>query len=569
MTTLKDAKFEDVKKMFYGKASNILIYKTDRKRTLPQDQNKINNYKDELIEQYNAMAALAGSVYDDLEQKEKDKITQSFTKFYKPRLIDALNFIGFHVDVPKDFEVIDPECVGALPDEGAIGQDDDIELELEEHESFKQAMQSHMQTNTDGKSQSKLEPSKNVKTHLKPDAKASRPYMASRFQGMKSNDFDNMFSLDPNRINANRAGRQNNLPPQTVSNPNFETHSRANTNVRPNVLRNASRNANYDVHDWNYSQNSQGDDNDDVDQISELNFYNLCARTFTETYAGDPLALRPFINKINMVHRMCQHEGHEAILKDSIMAHVKGLAADVLPADPESIEAIKKTLLEKIKPENSKVVKGKLMALKADRNNLIEYTKKAEQLAENLKRSLILENIPYENANKMVIDDTIELCRANTNSVLVKAGLIGYQFKDAKEVLAKYTVETRKDVEEKQILSFRQTNSNSNRNFGNNFQRRGNGRGNYYQNQNRGQNQGRNYQNYQNNGYRGNYYQSRGNSRGNGNGNGRGRGGNYRGRGNYYQNGRQNRMYYAENERAPPSGATQAQNVQSTQADRQ
>lgn len=132
----------------------------------------------------------------------------------------------------------------------------------------------------------------------------------------------------------------------------------------------------YIVHDWDYFQNSHGDDNDYVDQISELNFYNLCARTFTESYAGDPLALKPFLNKITMVHRMCQNDGHEAILKDSIMAHVKGLAADVLPADAESIESIKSTLLDKIKPENSKVVKSKLMALKADRNNLIDYTKR-------------------------------------------------------------------------------------------------------------------------------------------------------------------------------------------------
>lgn len=136
--------------------------------------------------------------------------------------------------------------------------------------------------------------------------------------------------------------------------------------------------------------------------------------------------------------------------------------------------------------------------------------------------------------------------------------------------MAKYIVETRKDVEEKQVLSFRQTNSNSNRNFGNNFQRRGGNNNNFGRNYYQNQNQGRNYRNYQNNNYnRGNYQnQSRGNFRGNG----RGRGSNFRGRGNYQNNwsgARQNRtFYYAENENAPPSGANQSQNVQSNQADR-
>lgn len=68
--------------------------------------------------------------------------------------------------------------------------------------------------------------------------------------------------------------------------------------------------------------------------------FNLCAHTFRETYSGDPLALKPFINQINMVHQMCQYDGHEQIFINFIMAHVKGVAADILPAEPNSIELI-------------------------------------------------------------------------------------------------------------------------------------------------------------------------------------------------------------------------------------
>lgn len=563
MTTLKDTGFNEVKTTFYGKASNILIYKSDRSRKLPTDQNMLNKYRDEVVEKYNAMAALAASIYETLDEKEKEKIKNSFEKFYKPRLIEALNFIGFMVEAPENFDALEIACIADLPIDGAAGGNDDTDLEFEENESFKAAMQQHMQPNDDERTErirSMFEQNQNNKpTGLKADAKASRVVTNTKFRNMNPNDFDNLYSLDPKKIAANRNNFQNwrqtqptksNAYPNAYPKPRPPNPENFRTNYRQGTVQN-------DPNDWDYSYS------DSHDEISVINFYNLCARTFTETYSGDPLALKPFINQINMVQRMCQNEGHEAILKDFIMSHVKGLASDILPADPDSVDTIKKTLLAKIKPENSKVVRGKLMALKADKNNLTEFAKKAEQLADNLKRSLILEGIPYENANKMVIDNTIDLCRSNTTAILVKAGLIGpNDFKDSREVLAKYITETRKDTEEKQILSIRQTNTN--RNNGNNYQRRGNGR-NYYQG--RGQNQGRNYQNYGN--YRGNY-QSRGNSRGNGNGRGRGSG--YRGRGNYYQQqgGRQNRTYYyAENDRAPPSGAQQAQNVQMSQADRQ
>lgn len=457
MTTIRDTNFNPLKSAFYGKASNILIYKTDKKKKMPQDPKTIDRYRDEVIEKYNAMAALARVIYDGLEQKEKDKLTQSFEKFYKPRLVNALNFIGFRVDLPANFEIINIADVGTLPDEGAIGADNDDDLDFIESESFKEAMQLRMQSNDDVLQQNdeKLhESNQNDNANgVKSSVKSQRVFTNSKFRDMNPVDFDNMFSLEPDRIAANR-GRGSNFPnsnrfpnanerfkPNLHSNfnsnsrpnTNFNSNSRPNTNFHSNSRPNANFDSNYrDTSNFNrnfypdlpqsHENNNEYDDNDY--RISDINFYNLCARTFRETYSGDPLALKPFINQINMVHRMCQHEGHEAILKDFIMAHVKGIAADILPAEPESIDAIKTTLLAKIKPENSKVVKGKLMALKADRNNLTEYAKKAEQLAENLKRSLILENIPYENANKMVIDDTIDLCRANTNSVLVKAGLI-------------------------------------------------------------------------------------------------------------------------------------------------
>lgn len=119
MTTIKDTNSNSTKSVFYNKASNILIYKSDKKRKMSNDQKVIDKYRDEVVEKYNVMAALAAFVHGGLEQNEKEKLTQGFEKFYKPRLILALNYFGFQVDVPAGFETIDPDCVDNLPEENS------------------------------------------------------------------------------------------------------------------------------------------------------------------------------------------------------------------------------------------------------------------------------------------------------------------------------------------------------------------------------------------------------------------------------------------------------------------
>lgn len=168
-----------------------------------------------------------------------------------------------------------------------------------------------------------------------------------------------------------------------------------------------------------------------------------------------------------------------------------------------------------------------------------------------MKRALTLESIPQAKANEMAIEKTVELCRSNARSDLVKGILASTRFDDPKEVIAKYIVESRTETTEKQVLHFRKQNVRQNR-------------GNGYRNQRSG-----NFNNQNNNGYQNNGYQN--NGRGNYRGNQRGRG---RGRGNYYQNNQNrgyqnngNRIYFAENQMAPPPGANPQNVVQLNQAD--
>lgn len=289
--------------------------------------------------------------------------------------------------------------------------------------------------------------------------------------------------------------------------------------------------------------------------ITKIEFFNLCSRTISNNFSGDPLALTAFINSIKLLESMVENVEHTAMLKSFIMTKLTGSAQDAVPNDPATVDVIINALKGAIKPENSKIVMGKMIALKADRTNFTDYAKKVETLSESLKRSLILEGYPSDKANEVTIEKTKELCRGNTTSPVVKACLDAAVFNDAKEVVSKFIIESRlESATEAQVFSF---NSNrGNRNYSNNF------------NNNRGRGRNFNRNNFQNNfqnNFRNQYRQNNQNgyNRGYQNGNNfRGRGRVFRGN---YNNNQNNNVYLAENQPAPPPGA-QNQNVQMHQA---
>lgn len=124
--------------------------------------------------------------------------------------------------------------------------------------------------------------------------------------------------------------------------------------------------------------------------LTEIEYFSLCARTLTSMYSGDPLALTPFLRTIELLKSLDTANEHEEVLKNYVLSKLQGTAIECLPQNP-SLETIINTLKEKIKPENSKVLAGKMMAIRADKANFTEYTKRTELLAEKLMRSLVLE----------------------------------------------------------------------------------------------------------------------------------------------------------------------------------
>lgn len=285
-------------------------------------------------------------------------------------------------------------------------------------------------------------------------------------------------------------------------------------------------------------------------------FMNTCSRHLNKHFDGDPLERTAFLKSIKLLISVGVSTENKKLLANFVQTRLSGKASECVPENCEDIDEIVKAIKDNCKAENSKVISGRLMALKADRANLTDFAKRAETLCEAFQRSLILEGTSRAKATELTVDKTIDLCKANTNSTVVLSMLASSKFEDANEVIAKYTIVTRDNLTQNQMLHFRSNNrgrANFNRNSHNNSQSR-------YRNNNNGWNG--NSQRYRSNNFRGN---NNNNYRGNNFGNGRGHS-----RGNFQRNDkRQNNVYCnhaSGNEQTPPPGENW---VRSNQAENQ
>ncbi|XP_036346565.1 uncharacterized transmembrane protein DDB_G0285607-like, partial [Rhagoletis pomonella] len=125
-------------------------------------------------------------------------------------------------------------------------------------------------------------------------------------------------------------------------------------------------------------------------------------------------------------------------------------ARESLPTQISSVNQIKEALSNKIKPDNSKVVAGKIAALKVHNNNYSDFAKQVEELADSLERSLIIEGMTQAKAHEIAVEQTINVCRLNSRSDMVKS-----TFNDSKDVVAKMIVEHDNIIKERQVWAFR------------------------------------------------------------------------------------------------------------------
>lgn len=238
-------------------------------------------------------------------------------------------------------------------------------------------------------------------------------------------------------------------------------------------------------------------------------FITMCSNIIRENYDGNPLNLNSFLDKINLIQEITASNLNTCLIS-FLKSKLDGKAREVLPENITSIDQIKDLLKAGIKPDSSKVVAGRIAGLHIKDNNYTVFAKNVEDLADALRRSLVIEGMTKEKAREMAIESTVNVCRNNAKSDMVKAILASSVFHEPKDVVAKLIIEESNVQRESQILSMRTGISRSN------FSRRGNNvnfsRGNNH-NSYRGRPHYNNYRRHNNySRSQGNTYPSRGNS---------------------------------------------------------
>lgn len=380
-------------------------------------------------------------------------------------------------------------------------------------------------------------------TDLPEDFKTINIYdIVSNGENLDDSQTGSSIFLSRKDVNTEANVTYDDLDPQS-SNPAQKT---SDSNETPNGLASNS----------NFNSNTDTPLNNSLSNIATMpqtfiEFLNIATKLINYKYDGDPLSLNTFLNKVELLETATE-DGNIPHLVKYVKSCLEGKALEAIPHNAATLRALTDALRGEIKFESSKVIEGKLMALKADHNKLNDYAKKAEELALAFKRSLVLEEFPPRKANEMAVAKTIELCRANCRSAMVRGILGASKFENAEEVIAKYIIESRTETTENQILAFQKQNVRNRDNSRGGYQN-GNNRGGYQNNYNKNGNYGnqsRGRGNYNNN-YRGNHYNN-----------------NYRGRGRGRRDdGRRDdrNVRVMGNQEAPPPGAPQ--NVQANQAE--
>lgn len=266
------------------------------------------------------------------------------------------------------------------------------------------------------------------------------------------------------------------------------------------------------------TQNNLENNSDNIDNITTMvqstsEFLKLAASILNYKFAGDPLKLESFITDIELVDELAEAANKDICLK-FIKSKLEGKALECMPEAVNTIEAVTDALKAEIKPENSSIIEGKMLALRLEKGNLSKFSEQAEKLAEAFRRTLIVEGISKAKAQEMTINKTIEICRKTARSETVKSVLAAKTFESPSEVVAKFVTENtiaRREYKEAQSFKgkrFPNNNSNNNRqpNKSNNrnFDNRNNGgvrpnNNRYNNNNNNGGNNNRQNNNFNNN----------------------------------------------------------------------
>lgn len=95
--------------------------------------------------------------------------------------------------------------------------------------------------------------------------------------------------------------------------------------------------------------------------------------------------------------------GNANLLKTFVLSKLEGKALESVSTEPADVDQITTELKSQIKPEYSKIIEGRMLALQFNASKIQDCSKDAEDLAEALQQALIVEGISQQKAKSMAI----------------------------------------------------------------------------------------------------------------------------------------------------------------------
>lgn len=159
-----------------------------------------------------------------------------------------------------------------------------------------------------------------------------------------------------------------------------------------------------------------------------------------QKYDGDPAKLEGFLNDVEMIVDIVEANNApvKAFCLKFIKSKLEGRASECMPNEIATVKHITDALKKNIKAESSKVIEGKVTALKVKFGDLTKFSEEAEKLTEALRRSYISEGLTKDKAKEITIEKTIDMCRRSARNDIVKSVLSSTAYETPSEVIAKY-----------------------------------------------------------------------------------------------------------------------------------
>lgn len=122
----------------------------------------------------------------------------------------------------------------------------------------------------------------------------------------------------------------------------------------------------------------------------------LCADSINYIYSREPTGLRAFINSINLIQSIATTCTLKTVLAHFIKTKLNGKTADAVDDSMNRSNELIAALQFHIKPDSSKVIEGRLVASRLERQSIRELAKTADELADQSNR-LRMEGIRNDN----------------------------------------------------------------------------------------------------------------------------------------------------------------------------